>query len=173
RAPLALVRFALSKEVLETSPIPSLRLISLRAAAVSSACSRLSSAQGPAMSANGSALPNRTPPTVTAAFGAGSMARSIRIAPDHALQTGRGQRRADRSHTSPEYSWRLHQPALLDRRLDEGGEQRVRLERAGFQLRVELHPDEPRMILVLDDLRQDAVGRHAGEPHAELLEPAL
>src|SRR5437763_4774060 len=125
------------------------------------------------MSASGSALPNRTPPTVTAAFGAGSMARSIRIAPDHALPRGRGQRRADRSHTSPEYSWRLHQPALLDGRLDEGGEQRVRLERAGFQLRVELHPDEPRMILVLDDLRQDAVGRHAGEPHAALLEPAL
>src|SRR5207245_9974727 len=41
---------------------------------------------------------------------------------------------------------RLHQPALFDSRLDEGGKERVRLERARFQLRMELHADEPRMV---------------------------
>ena len=38
---------------------------------------------------------------------------------------------------------------------------------------MELHADEPGMVIVLDDLRQDAVGRHAGETHAALLEPAF
>src|SRR6266496_2806672 len=68
---------------------------------------------------------------------------------------------------------KLHQPALLHRRLDEGGEQRVRLERPGFQLGVELHADEPGMVLVFDDLRQHAVGRQAREAQAVLLEPVL
>ena len=47
----------------------------------------------------------------------------------------------------------------------------MRLERPRFQLGMELHADEPGMILVLDDLRQDAVRRHAGEAHAALLDP--
>ena len=51
------------------------------------------------------------------------------------------------------------------------GEQRVRLERARFQLGMELHADEPGMVGAFDDLRQQAVGRHAGEPQAVLLEP--
>jgi hypothetical protein len=56
---------------------------------------------------------------------------------------------------------------------DEAGEQRVRLERARFQLGVELHADEPGMVGDFDDLRQHAVGRHAGETQAVLLEPVL
>src|SRR5438034_1147442 len=46
------------------------------------------------MSASGSALPKRTSPIVTTAFGLGSMVASIRIAADHALPAGCGQRRA-------------------------------------------------------------------------------
>ena len=51
----------------------------------------------------------------------------------------------------------LHEPALLDRRADEGGKQRVRLEGAAFQLRVELHADEPGVVRVLDRLGQEPV----------------
>src|SRR5688572_17394086 len=65
----------------------------------------------------------------------------------------------------------LHQPALLDRRADEAAEQRVRLERARLQLRVELNADEPRVALDLDDLGQEAVRRQAGDDHALVLEP--
>src|SRR5262249_39261820 len=38
---------------------------------------------------------------------------------------------------------------------------------------MELHADEPGVILVFDDLRQNSVRRHAAEAHAALLEPAL
>src|SRR5205085_6891632 len=38
------------------------------------------------------------------------------------------------------------QPALLHRSLDEAGEERVRVEGLGLQLRMELHADEPGMI---------------------------
>src|SRR5437667_12605013 len=63
----------------------------------------------------------------------------------------------------------LHQPALLYRRADKGGKQRMRLERARLELGVELDADEPGMILILDHFRQQAVGRHAGKPHPVLL----
>src|SRR5882757_4516833 len=33
--------------------------------------------------------------------------------------------------------------------------------------------DEPRVIVIFDDLRQNAVGRHAGETHAALIEASL
>src|SRR5262249_14013380 len=49
------------------------------------------------------------------------------------------------------------QAGLVDGRADEGSEQRVRLKRFGFELRVELHADIPGMIGKLDDLRQHAV----------------
>src|SRR5947209_18582210 len=49
----------------------------------------------------------------------------------------------------------------------------MRLERPRFQFGVELHADEPGMVLVLDDFRQDAVGRHPREAQAVLLEPVL
>jgi hypothetical protein len=41
---------------------------------------------------------------------------------------------------------------LLDRSLDEPGEQRMRLEGAALELGVELDSDEPRMVWALDDL---------------------
>ena len=53
----------------------------------------------------------------------------------------------------------LHQTALLHRGADEGGKERVRLEGPRFQLRVELHADEPGMVGDLDDLRQEPVRR--------------
>src|SRR5215207_1729148 len=46
----------------------------------------------------------------------------------------------------------LHQPALRHRRLNERRKQRVRLERTRLQFGMELHADEPRMILIFDDL---------------------
>jgi hypothetical protein len=49
---------------------------------------------------------------------------------------------------------RLHQPRLLHGGVDEGGEERVRLEGPRLQLWVELHADEPGMVRDLDDLRQ-------------------
>jgi hypothetical protein len=42
-----------------------------------------------------------------------------------------------------------------------------------LQLRVELHPHEPRMVGPLDDLGQGAVGAHAGEEQAAFLERRL
>ena len=46
----------------------------------------------------------------------------------------------------------------------------MRLERPGFQLRVELHADEPGMVWDLDDLGQKPVGRQALEAQARRLE---
>src|SRR6266849_4617494 len=65
-------------------------------------------------------------------------------------------------------TWSLHQPALLHRRLDKRGEQRVRRERPRFQLGVELHADKPGMVGVFDNFREQSVGRHAGKAHAVL-----
>src|SRR5262245_14100354 len=63
-----------------------------------------------------------------------------------------------------------HQAALRDRGSDEAGEERVRFERARLEFRVELHADEPWMIAAFANLRQNAVGRKAGEEEARLLE---
>jgi len=49
----------------------------------------------------------------------------------------------------------------------------MRLERPRLEFGVELNADEPRMVLVFDDLRQHAVRRHAGEAQAVLLEAVL
>src|SRR6266849_2684743 len=49
----------------------------------------------------------------------------------------------------------------------------MRLERPRLELGMKLHADEPRMILILDHLGQESVGRHAGKAHAVLLEPVL
>jgi hypothetical protein len=48
----------------------------------------------------------------------------------------------------------LHQPALVDRGTDEGGKKRVRFERPRLEFGMELHPDEPGMILIFDHLGQ-------------------
>jgi hypothetical protein len=50
--------------------MPTRAAISLSAAAISSACARLSSAQGPAISESGNLLPKRTAPIVTVVLGA-------------------------------------------------------------------------------------------------------
>lgn len=52
----------------------------------------------------------------------------------------------------------LHQPLLLDRRLDKGHEQRVRIKRLGFQFGVVLHADKPRVVVSLGNFRQGPVG---------------
>ena len=65
----------------------------------------------------------------------------------------------------------LDQPRLLDRRLDEGGEERMRLKRAGGELGVELDAHEPGMIGALHDFRQLTIGRKARDPHASVVEP--
>src|SRR5215468_9786998 len=52
--------------------MPTRAVISLSAAAVSSACERPSSAQGPPISASGKALPKRAAPMVTTELGTGS-----------------------------------------------------------------------------------------------------
>ena len=44
------------------------------------------------------------------------------------------------------------------------------LERPRFELGMELHPDEPRVIGKFDRLRQQAVRRHAGEQKALLFQ---
>src|SRR5712692_8246666 len=49
----------------------------------------------------------------------------------------------------------------------------MRLEWPRLELRMKLHADEPGMILILDHLGQESIGRHAGKPHAVLLEPVL
>ena len=47
------------------------------------------------------------------------------------------------------------------------------LERPRFQLGMELHADEPGMVLIFDDFRQHAVGRKTREFQAVLLQPVL
>ncbi len=46
----------------------------------------------------------------------------------------------------------------------------MRREGLRLQLGMELHADEPGMVRQLDDLRQRAVGRHAGEEQARRLQ---
>src|SRR3954465_1912071 len=98
--------------------------MALSASAISKAWASDSIWQGPAMSTNGRWLAMARSPTCTV----------------------RGTVRAStppcRSPTGLRWST-LHEPCLLDRRLDEAGEERVRGERLGFQLGVILHADEP------------------------------
>src|SRR5207247_8869669 len=49
----------------------------------------------------------------------------------------------------------------------------MRLERPRLQFGMELHPDEPRMVVIFDDFRQHPIRRQAGESEAMLLEPVL
>ena len=46
-----------------------------------------------------------------------------------------------------------HQSTLIDCSFDKAHEERVRVKGFGFKFGVELHPDEPRVILALDDFR--------------------
>src|SRR5690242_21641289 len=49
----------------------------------------------------------------------------------------------------------------------------MRLERPRLELGMKLNADEPRVIVVFDDLRQDVIWRHAGKAHATLLQTSL
>src|SRR5215831_12003072 len=64
----------------------------------------------------------------------------------------------------------LHEPALFHRRGDEACKQGMRFEGPRLQFRVELHADEPRVVGELDDLRQQAVRRHAAKAHAHFFQ---
>src|SRR5258708_28325993 len=70
-------------------------------------------------------------------------------------------------------TWRLQQADLVLGGPYERSEQRMGRKWPGFQLRMVLHADEPGMVWDLDDLGQDAVGRHAREPQTHLLQPVL
>ena len=100
----------------------------------------------------------------------------VRLAFDHARARDEQQRRAaaDRSARRPEPASRRYpttDAAACCRaaslcamaRLDEAGEQRVRLERLRLELGMELHGDVPRMRRQLDDLDELAVVRPADD----------
>src|SRR5579871_3627933 len=61
-------------------------------------------------------------------------------------------------------------PRLLQRGVDEGSKQWMRLEGTRLQLGMVLHADEPRMISEFDRFGQQAVRRHSGKYEAALLE---
>src|SRR5579872_35612 len=60
--------------------------------------------------------------------------------------------------------------ATNQRRLDESPEQRMRIERPRFQLRVELASEEPWMSLQFHDLDQVLIGRKAGREETDAFE---
>ena len=70
---------------------------------------------------------------------------------------------ADRRHVGRDA---LHRHLALVGRLDEAGEQRMRAQRLGLELRMELHRQEPRMAGQLDDLDELAVERPADDAQA-------
>src|SRR5579875_127482 len=158
-------------------PMPSRPVSSTSAWLISMACARLSSTQGPAISASGRSFPSVIFPIWTwrgAVMAGPYTPRRQGGHGERATQIPRGRaapRRRFPRFRSPRRE--LNQPALLYRRLDERGEQRMRIEGLGFELGVELDADEPGMVGELDDLGQLAVGRHAGEPHPGLLELRL
>ena len=63
--------------------------------------------------------------------------------------------------------------AMLQRRADESAEQRMRLERLGLELGMELAAQIPGMVRQLADLDVNAVGSFAGQPQAVLLQHGL
>src|SRR5260221_13538096 len=132
-------------------PMPSLPVSSTRPCAISSACARLSIWHGPANRGRGRSLPIVTLPTwMWRGFVA--FVGVVMLAPMRMLS---------------------NQAGLVERGADERREERVRLERLRFQLGMELYADEPGVAGELDDLGQFAIGRHAGEEQALVLEPGL
>src|SRR3954454_1074196 len=120
--------------------MPSLLVSSTSAWLVSSACARLSSAQGPAIRTNGRSLAMESGPTSTVRL---SVAASV------ISRTSLKNRR--------ERPACLYQPALLDGGTDEIDEQRMRVQRLRLQLRVELHADKPGVTRQLNDFGQRSV----------------
>src|SRR3546814_18135805 len=64
----------------------------------------------------------------------------------------------------------LFRSALRHRGFDEGREQRMRVERLRFELRMELHADEPGMVRQFDYFRQHSVGGKAREQQPRLFQ---
>src|SRR5882724_4542942 len=89
-----------------------------------SACFSSSIAQGPPMRASGAPPPIVMPPIRTARVSVIAQA------------------------------WSATGALVVQRRLDERGEERVGIPRAGAELRMELPSDEPRVVRQLDDLDQ-------------------
>src|ERR1700720_19255 len=65
---------------------------------------------------------------------------------------------------------RSRAPLMVEGRLDEGGEERVRLPGAREELGMELTGHEPRVIGQLDDLHELLLGPDAGDAQPVLLE---
>src|SRR5436190_87245 len=129
------VRFALSYDALTATGPPARRVVSRSASAVSTACASLSITHGPAMSTS-DGPPMLTPLTWTGSTG---------------LPYHRGRGRVPCRELVPVA------------RLDESGEQRVRLERLRLELGVELHRDVVGMVGQLDDLDELAIERAADD----------
>src|SRR5712691_4271019 len=138
------VRFALSKEHLKTSGTPTLRATSRIFSAWRSTDSRLSITHGPAINVKG-----RPPPIV----------RSPTLIPVSFDDTKLLQERR-----LPRFD------SMRERRSHEAAEDRMAIERARLELRVELAGEEPRVIRQLDDLDEVAVGGDAGKHQPLLLE---
>ena len=96
----------------------SLAAISFSASAVSSACARLSSAQGPAISANGRALPNFALPAETTALGAGFMASFMAGPWDPEARASTGVARALMGKRAIDISG-AHRPLVAERHQNE------------------------------------------------------
>ena len=85
--------------------------------------------------------------------------RGLPLNPDDVRASFRAEAPSPASRELPlRGSIKLHQPAAFLRRADEAGEQRVRVERAALQLRVELDANEPGMVR---RSRSPAAGRPA------------
>src|SRR6266404_4331809 len=80
--------------------------------------------------------------------------------------SGGGNR--DRGRTACPYGFRLLRLPTSQTGLDEGPEQRVRLGRLRFELRMALHRHKPGMVPQLHDLNQVAVRAGAGNQEAML-----
>src|SRR5690606_411478 len=110
-------------------------------------------------------------------FGCFSGLYAVFTWPDAAIEAARPDKRDMRSlaHANKNSSARrsgngptrprqaLDKPRPLNARLDEGGEKRMRIERPGFQFRVVLDPDEPRVIGDFHDFRKRAIRRGSGK----------
>ena len=76
-------------------------------------------------------------------------------------------------HLPPKSDRLLDEARLVERGADERSEERVRFEGLRFELGMELHADEPRVILKLDYFRQLPVGRDAGKAKPCMLQSSL
>src|SRR5262249_7272047 len=119
--------------------------ISASAALISSAWPRDSRVFGPMMKTSGRSLPSVKFPTETwrGCIDPHPPKPASRRKPGSTYPASR--RLKSGSRLSPGRGECLYQARLVDGRLDEGREERVRLKRLRLQLGMELHADEPGM----------------------------